>query len=209
MTGLIIDTSGDQGVIALVQEGCLLAAQTLPQGAQLSKYFFPSLQNLLAEQKLELQDLHYIAAGIGPGSYTGTRVGATAAKTLSFALKIPLVSFCSLKAFLSEKKGKQTCLMEAKGESFYLLRALWKEEQITFSFHSLSLSALPSYLEEEETIIMRQAATLKERVPNADKWQWQEPIFNLELLAQITYQKFLKKQYSLDAHLELAYLQQF
>ena len=88
MTALIIDTSTDLAYLAVVKNGQVVQNKTLPGTRQLSKFLLPSVATLW-------QAWDFIAIGIGPGSYTGTRVGATVAKTLAFALKIPLVSFSS------------------------------------------------------------------------------------------------------------------
>ena len=78
------------GYLAVSQEGHLIHTKTLSEPRQLSKTLLPSIQALWQEGPFS-----YILIGIGPGSFTGTRVGAVTAKTLSFALEIPLISFSS------------------------------------------------------------------------------------------------------------------
>jgi tRNA threonylcarbamoyl adenosine modification protein YeaZ len=89
MTALLLDTSGKTAFIALSKEGMLLHLQILPDAKQLSKFLLPSIDTLLQGRP------DYIAIGVGPGSYTGTRIGGMVAKTLAFAWKIPLISFSS------------------------------------------------------------------------------------------------------------------
>lgn len=50
----------------------------------------PLITSLLSEKKLKLQDIDSIEVNIGPGSFTGIRVGTAIANTLSFALSIPV-----------------------------------------------------------------------------------------------------------------------
>lgn len=88
MTALILDTSSDTTYVAVAKEGQLVELKTFSDIRQLSKFLLPSIASLW-------QAWDFIALGIGPGSYTGTRVGATIAKTFSFALKIPVVTFSS------------------------------------------------------------------------------------------------------------------
>jgi tRNA threonylcarbamoyladenosine biosynthesis protein TsaB len=58
----------------------------------------PRLRDLLAEAGLTARDLELIGVGLGPGSYTGLRVGVTAAKTLAYVTGAALVGFDSLEA---------------------------------------------------------------------------------------------------------------
>ena len=89
MSALIIDTSAAEGVVACVKDGSVIQSWTLPQGRALSKSLFPLLQTI-ANEKFD-----FIAVGRGPGTFTGTRVGAMAAQALAFGWKIPLFGFSS------------------------------------------------------------------------------------------------------------------
>ncbi|MFN3330259.1 MAG: tRNA (adenosine(37)-N6)-threonylcarbamoyltransferase complex dimerization subunit type 1 TsaB [Pyrinomonadaceae bacterium] len=89
MSCLIIDTSGSEGYLAAAYQGKILQTKTLTQGRQLSKFLFPSILSLFESSP------DFIAIGIGPGTFTGTRVGAIAGQSLAYGWGIPLVSFSS------------------------------------------------------------------------------------------------------------------
>lgn len=97
MTLLIIDTSTDHGFVALSEGENVVKIISLPVGRNLSKDLLPAIQTLSKPEA--------IAYGHGPGSFTGTRVGATVAKTLGYGWNIPVVSFCSLLAFTPQESG--------------------------------------------------------------------------------------------------------
>jgi tRNA threonylcarbamoyladenosine biosynthesis protein TsaB len=58
----------------------------------------PAIRDLLRQAGLDIAAIDLFAAGLGPGSYTGLRVGLTAAKLLAYAAGRPLVGFDSLEA---------------------------------------------------------------------------------------------------------------
>lgn len=89
MLGLIIDTSGTEGLVAVAKNGTVIQSWSLLQGRSLSKSLFSLLQTFVNEK------FDFIAVGQGPGTFTGTRVGAMAAQALAFGWKIPLIGFSS------------------------------------------------------------------------------------------------------------------
>jgi len=60
------------------------------------------IQDVLEEAGVNMSALDAVAVGIGPGSYTGLRIGLSAAKGLCFALRIPLIGMSTLEVLLHE-----------------------------------------------------------------------------------------------------------
>lgn len=113
MTILIIDTSTERGIVALgTLDGKIVAEKKLPSGYQNSDHIFPALRDL----GVVVEQLKGIICATGPGSYTGIRVGAVVAKTLSFAQGIPLVGVCTLEGF------PEPALIDAKTGGAYVLK---------------------------------------------------------------------------------------
>ncbi|WP_452221075.1 tRNA (adenosine(37)-N6)-threonylcarbamoyltransferase complex dimerization subunit type 1 TsaB [Lacinutrix salivirga] len=65
------------------------------------------INEVLEKSKIKPEDLSAIAVSKGPGSYTGLRIGVSAAKGLSYALNIPLISISTLKALASQVEVEQ------------------------------------------------------------------------------------------------------
>ena len=63
------------------------------------------IEELAAKNSVELSELVAISVSVGPGSYTGLRVGMSAAKGLSFALDIPIIGISTLEALAQPYNG--------------------------------------------------------------------------------------------------------
>src|SRR5260221_9098468 len=112
--GLIIETSTDCAIMCITSNHQIIHSTIIQPARNLSKELLPALQNLFSTNNLTLKELDYIAIGIGPGSYTGTRVGAIIGKSLAFGLNLPLVGFESPLAFLPDCSGTFVFLADAK-----------------------------------------------------------------------------------------------
>jgi tRNA threonylcarbamoyl adenosine modification protein YeaZ len=92
---LAVDTTTDWLVLGVVGEEGWWARRAHARRAH-QEILFPELSSLLAEARLDIDDIRCVAVGIGPGSYTGMRIGITFAKTLGHAKDLPLVPVDSL-----------------------------------------------------------------------------------------------------------------
>ncbi len=98
MNVLAIDTSTRNAILALTcADGRVLTRRTDPKTRH-GRTLVPALRDLLGQAGLRPRGLDALAVGLGPGSYTGLRIGVTAAKTLAFASGKPLVGLDSLEA---------------------------------------------------------------------------------------------------------------
>ena len=90
-----VDTSAHVGSIALAYQQTRVWRYL---SATSSNVLLPELIDLLAENKLKLENVTHIACNQGPGGFTGLRVGAAAMQGLSWGLQRPLFGVCSLEA---------------------------------------------------------------------------------------------------------------
>lgn len=211
MKGLLIDTSTALCVLALIEEENLLSVESWPHANQLSKNFFTSLQAFLDRYTISLKEIHYIAVGIGPGSYTGTRVGVAIAKSLAFALKLPLIDFCSLLAFTPEKKGSFAHLLDAKMGDYFLLQGCNDSHPMTYerSETLTALADLPPLLEKAQRILsfhIESIQALIGHLPTLSHCEWSKPTLNLPPLIPLIHRRYGEKKDSLDQEISLIYL---
>lgn len=96
---LAIETATLQGSIALVDtETGLLEERSFQRGMVHGKLLAPLAHSLLEKAGLRIAELELLAVDTGPGSYTGLRVGLAFAKSICYALGIPLAGVLSLEA---------------------------------------------------------------------------------------------------------------
>lgn len=92
-----IDTSGREGTLALRVDGQTVGDRSLSQtGRRHAQTLVAELDALLQEAGLEYSELNAVAVSIGPGSFTGLRVGVACAKTLAWATGCQIVAVDTL-----------------------------------------------------------------------------------------------------------------
>ncbi|MBX3270756.1 MAG: tRNA (adenosine(37)-N6)-threonylcarbamoyltransferase complex dimerization subunit type 1 TsaB [Sandaracinaceae bacterium] len=98
MRVLSIETSTDLGAVACVEAGALRAEVAASVRARHGERLFALLEQALDHAGWARADVDLVACGLGPGSFTGTRVGVAAAKGLALALDRPIRGVSSLVA---------------------------------------------------------------------------------------------------------------
>ncbi|MBL0129665.1 MAG: tRNA (adenosine(37)-N6)-threonylcarbamoyltransferase complex dimerization subunit type 1 TsaB [Flavobacteriales bacterium] len=94
---LAIETATHQCSVAVGRDGVLLAERTTLPGKQAhAASVSVFVAEVMAEAGLTLKDVHAVGVGIGPGSYTGLRIGLSTAKGLCHALDIPIIGVNTL-----------------------------------------------------------------------------------------------------------------
>ena len=119
MFTLIIDTSTDKALVAFAFGTKIILNFCLPAGVQSSRCLMSTIESGFQELKLSPAALERIGVGVGPGSFTGTRVGVSAAYGLAFPKKLPLIGFCSLEGFVCHEEGKYASIIDARSGGFY------------------------------------------------------------------------------------------
>ena len=121
MIVLGIDTSTPQTSVAIGNDREVLARISIAGKAR-QESVTPALQQMLAWSALDLDRVGGIAVGIGPGLFTGLRVGVETAKTLAQVLNVPIVGITSLDALafaVRHTSRRIACVIDARrGEVF-------------------------------------------------------------------------------------------
>jgi tRNA threonylcarbamoyl adenosine modification protein YeaZ len=94
----------------------LLAEQAVPSGNRHAELLTPAVRAALADAGAGMGDLGAVVVGLGPGPFTGLRVGVVTAATLADARGLPAVGVCSLDAV---GEGARTVVTDARRKEVY------------------------------------------------------------------------------------------
>ena len=117
---LAIDTTGDPGSIALISEAGVVAEADLGPPGAFADSLFGAIEALLAKAGVAIADISAFASASGPGSFTGVRIGLTAAKGLAEATGRPAIAISNLQALACFGKGPlRAVIIDARRGEIY------------------------------------------------------------------------------------------
>lgn len=105
MVFLGIESSTEVSSVALIDEYCVIGEITYKIKKSHSTQLMPMVIQLLEVSGYSLRTIDGIGVSVGPGSFTGMRIGITLANMLSYANNLPIVGISSLKAIAYNGKG--------------------------------------------------------------------------------------------------------
>ena len=132
-----IETSGSIGSVAVCDSNTVVGKQTFGKASNHGKEIVSSLEAVFNEVKWKPEDIDLIAVSIGPGSYTGLRIGVTCAKTLAYGLGKPVIDVPTMDVLVRNIKDdvKHICpVIDAKRKRVYACiydRSNSKDKRIT------------------------------------------------------------------------------
>lgn len=119
---LAFETSAKAASVALLTDGALTAESFQNSGLTHSRTVMKLAQDLLETCELSPADLDFVAWANGPGSFTGIRIGAAAAKGLCWGLELPALPVSTLEAMAwnaVDLEGVICCCMDARRSQVY------------------------------------------------------------------------------------------
>jgi len=120
---LNIETATKNCSVSLSKSGQLLALKEVNTGGfSHAEQLHVFLAEILQESQLTFKDLSAVAVGKGPGSYTGLRIGVSAAKGLCYALEIPMIALETLTILahaISISEGVLVPMLDARRSEVY------------------------------------------------------------------------------------------
>ena len=117
---LAFDTSAAHCAVSLFINGDCFDERIEPMVKGQAERLFPLCEKILTLANISWRKLDAIGVCIGPGNFTGVRVGVSAARGLSLSLKIPAIGISRLEAMALDSKSKASVIMDARQDKIYI-----------------------------------------------------------------------------------------
>jgi len=174
-------------------------------------HFF--IKEVLASENISLEDLNAVAVSKGPGSYTGLRIGVSAAKGLCYALSIPLIAVDTL-AVLAEKisvdSGIIIPMIDARRMEVFT--QMFNKEYSSLSVAEALIIDEKVFTDITEDIHLIGDGALKcKTVLTDDKFNFHEDVVypSADEMSRISYKKYVENTFEDVAYFEPYYLKDF
>jgi len=151
---LSIESSAKPSSVAVSDNGQLLGQYYQNSGLTHSRTLMAMAESLLKNLEVSLRDIGLIAVSRGPGSFTGVRIGVSAAKGLAWGLDIPVCGVSTLEAmaYQTPEPGVMLCpVMDARRNQVYNALFSWNDGELVrlCKDRAISLDDLTAELDAE------------------------------------------------------------
>lgn len=211
---LNIETSGDRSSIALSENGNTLSLNVQEKIGEQRGWPHFQIAGMLKKNGKCLKNLQAVAVAIGPGSYTGLRVGLATAKGLCFALQIPLIAVNTLRLIAhaaSAEAEELICpLIDARRtEVFTALYSLTLEEIIAPHVLLLNEGSYSSQLTSSRVLFCGNGAEKLKGIISTGNATFSARQADASHLAQLADIEFSTKNFADLAYCEPFYAKEF
>ena len=212
---LNIETATKNCSVSISKEGKTIALKELNDGNYShAEKLHELIGQVVLEAKIALSDLKAIAVSKGPGSYTGLRIGVSAAKGLCFALDIPLISVNTLQSLSLSvyiDKGYKIPLLDARRMEVYSQVFNEKTKKIReVQAEIIRPESFSAYLNDQKVYFFGDGAEkCKEIITHKNAIFIDEKFPSAKEMSAISYEKYLKNEFEDVAYFEPFYLKEF
>ena len=213
---LNIETSTKACSVALHKNGELIVSrEDVTTNFSHSEKLLKFISKLFSDAKLSLSDLDAIAVSMGPGSYTGLRIGVSTAKGLCYGLDIPLISISTLKAMsfgmALEIKADLYCpMIDAKRMEVYsAFFDINNTEVRKIQADIIDENSYKKELEKKVVFFGDGSEKIKEKIKHENAMFISNIHPSAKNMGLLSYQKFNKSLYEDLAYFEPFYLKDF
>ncbi|MBR5827095.1 MAG: tRNA (adenosine(37)-N6)-threonylcarbamoyltransferase complex dimerization subunit type 1 TsaB [Clostridia bacterium] len=131
---LAVDTSAVCASVGVTEDGKILSESSINTGLTHSRTLMPMIDSTLKNGEIDLDSIDYFACSVGPGSFTGIRIGVAAIKGLADGLKRKCIPVSTLEALAYNLQGRcctAVSVMDARCNQVYCGIFLVEGEKVT------------------------------------------------------------------------------
>jgi tRNA threonylcarbamoyladenosine biosynthesis protein TsaB len=218
---LNIDTTTETALVNIAKAGHVIHEEINPQQKDHAAFLHTAIQSALHQAGIGFNELDAISVSIGPGSYTGIRVGMSSAKGLSYTLNKPLITLNTLEILAKDAADSSTLIRNDQPVLYCPMIDARRMEVFTALYDGdLGVAAQPT------AMILDENSFVKELLNNniiffgngAHKWQQlcvHENAFFTKVnnkglaMSSLSYKKLQQNNFSAIAYSEPLYIKEF
>lgn len=211
---LNIETATKNCSVSLSKNGkTLFCKEQADQGYSHAEKLHVFIDEVIKECQVDIKEINAVAVSKGPGSYTGLRIGVSAAKGLCYALNIPLIAIDTLEILASkvnQNDGLIVPMLDARRMEVY--SAVFNQDKKIVSETKAEILDENSYAHVNEKIYFLGDCQEKcKTVLTKSNFQFlPEIIFpSANEMSELSFQKFIAKEFEDVAYFEPFYLKDF
>lgn len=157
-----MDTTNGVCSVALLKDGAMDVAVEEEMSKQVER-LVPMIEAILSKHDLEYEDLDALAVTIGPGSFTGVRIGLAAARAIRLTTKLPLIGVTSTEAIVHQADVEMPALavLDARRQQVYL-QSFDHEKNPDTDISLVAYDEIGDYLKHESCHVIGNGAELIE-----------------------------------------------
>ncbi len=212
---LNIETSTKNCSVSLAKNGSILVLKEINNGNYShAEVLHPFIVDVLKEAKITTEQIDAVAVSKGPGSYTGLRIGVSAAKGLCFAFDKPLISINTLESLshsVSIKKGFVIPMLDARRMEVYSAIYDKNHQQIReIKAEVIDENSFIDVLEKNKVCFLGDGANkCKEIITHKNAVFVDDKFPSANEMAKLSYDKYKKNDIEDVAYFEPFYLKDF
>jgi len=212
---LNLETATKNCSVSISENGKTIAVKEINTGGYShAELLHPYIEHILKETNKNLSDLDAVAVSKGPGSYTGLRIGVSAAKGICFGNEIPLISIPTLESMAVSQKGSKGILvsmLDARRMEVYacIYNSEVKEIRKTAA-EIIDENSYSEYLEKDEVLFFGDGAEKCKDIIKHKNAIFIDDVFpSAKHMGEISEQKFNSNNFEDTAYFEPFYLKDF
>jgi tRNA threonylcarbamoyladenosine biosynthesis protein TsaB len=213
---LNIDTALDSASVCLAKDNELLHMAVNENQKDHAMWLHTAIADILQKTGHTVSELQAVAVSIGPGSYTGLRVGLASAKGFCYALNIPLIAVSTLKmiavAVKEEAAGVNLICPMIDARRMEVFTNLYDQllaEKNTARAMIIDENSFSAILESNRILFCGDGSKKLQKIITSPNALFSNTIANASHLAQLSFNCFRNNEFASLAYIEPSYIKEF